>query len=71
MTISGVAYHTGHSKAIEPDPVAAETLERRKWIKRQDRAFVVQLRAAILSGLETPAGVLGHLPSRSKHARHS
>jgi hypothetical protein len=59
MTISGVAYHTGHSKAIEPDPVAAETLERRKWIKRQDRAFIAQLRAAILSGLETPAGVLG------------
>jgi hypothetical protein len=27
MTISGVANHTNHSKAIDADPVAAETLE--------------------------------------------
>jgi hypothetical protein len=69
--MSVIASHTGRSKAIDPDPVAAETLERRKWIKRQDRAFVVQLRAAILRGHETPTGVLGHLPSAPKHARHS
>jgi hypothetical protein len=29
-------------------------------MKREDRAFVAQLRAAILFGLESPAGVLGH-----------
>jgi len=55
MTNFGMASHTGHSKLIDGDPTA----ERRKWIKRQDRAFVRQLQAAILSGLETPAGVLG------------
>jgi hypothetical protein len=68
---TGVASHTGHSKAIDADPVAVETIERRKWIERQDWAFVAQLRAAILSGLETPAGVLGHRLSSSKHAHHS
>jgi hypothetical protein len=56
---TGVASHTGHSKAIDADPVAVETIERRKWIERQDWAFVAQLRAAILRGRETPAGVLG------------
>jgi hypothetical protein len=59
MTHSGMASHTGHSKLIDADPIALETTERRKWIERQDRAFVRQLRAAILSGLKTPAGVLG------------
>jgi hypothetical protein len=65
------ASHSDNSRLIDADPVALETIERRKWIERQDRAFVGQLRAAILSGLETPAGVLGHLPSPPKHARHS
>jgi hypothetical protein len=60
VTNSGMASHTGHSKLIEADPITVETAERRKWIERQDRAFVRQLRAAILRGLETPAGVLGH-----------
>jgi len=32
----------------------------RRDIKRQDRAFVAQLRAALQCGLETPAGVLGY-----------
>jgi Phasin protein len=39
---------------------SVEIIELRKWIEGQDRAFVAQLRAAILRGLETPAGVLGH-----------
>ena len=60
MTNSGMASHTGHSRLINADPITVETAERRKWIERQDRAFVRQLRAAILRGLETPAGVLGH-----------
>ena len=59
MTNFGMASHAGHSKLIDGDPITLETAERRKWIKRQDRAFVRQLRAAILNGLETPAGVLG------------
>jgi hypothetical protein len=59
MTIAGMASHTGHSKLIDADPIALETVQRRKWIERQDWAFVAQLRDAILSGLETPAGVLG------------
>jgi hypothetical protein len=42
------------------DDVTLETTERRKRIEREDRAFVAQLRAAILFGLESPAGVLGH-----------
>jgi hypothetical protein len=65
------ANHSDNSRLIDADPVALETIERRKWIERQDRAFVTQLRAAILRGHETPAGVLGHLPSPPKHARHS
>jgi hypothetical protein len=60
MTVAGMASQTGHSKLIDADPIALESIERRKWIEHQDRAFVRQLRAAILSGLETPAGVLGH-----------
>ena len=59
IAMSVIASHTGLSKAIDADPVAVETIEHRKWIERQDRAFVAQLRVAILSGLETPAGVLG------------
>jgi hypothetical protein len=71
IAMSVIASHTGHSKAIDADPLAVETIKHRKWIDGQDWAFVAQLRAAILSGLETPAGVLGHLPSPPKHARHS
>ena len=52
--------HTGDSKLIDADVIALETIERRKRIEREDRAFVAQLRAAILCGLGTPAGVLGH-----------
>jgi hypothetical protein len=54
MTNSGITSHTGRSKAIDADPVAVETIEHRKCIGRQDRAFVAQLRAAILSGRKTP-----------------
>jgi hypothetical protein len=57
--MSVTASHTGRSKAIDADPIAVETIHHRKWIERQDWAFVAQLRAAILSGLETLAGVLG------------
>jgi hypothetical protein len=60
IAMSVIASHTGRSKAIDADPVAVETIEPRKSIERQDWAFVAQLRAAILRGLETPAGVLGH-----------
>jgi hypothetical protein len=70
MTNSGITSHTGHSKAIDADPISVEIIELRKWIEGQDRAFVAQLRAAILRGLETPAGVLEHLPSAPKHGRH-
>jgi hypothetical protein len=42
------------------DAIAAETLAHREAIERQDRAFVAQLRAAILLGFESPAGVVGH-----------
>ena len=57
---------TNPYKPPDVDAVALETLERRKRIEREDRAFVVQLRAAILCGFETPAGVLGrqHGPRR-------
>jgi hypothetical protein len=41
-----------------------ETVEHRKRIEHQDRAFVVQLRAAIMCGRETPAGVLGYEDSQ-------
>ena len=51
---------TNPSKPLDVDAVALETLERRKRIEREDRALVAQLRAAILCGFETPAGVLGH-----------
>jgi hypothetical protein len=63
------AGRTGGSKLVDADAVALETLERRKRIEREDRAFVAQLRAAIVCGLETPAGVLGqqHGPRRRQH----
>jgi hypothetical protein len=47
MTIAGMASHTGHSKLIDADPLALEAVQRRKWIERQDWAFIAQLRAAI------------------------
>jgi hypothetical protein len=53
-----------HSRMASDYGVTHETAERRKRIEREDRAFVVQLRAAILCGLETPAGVPGHQASR-------
>jgi hypothetical protein len=67
------ASHTGHSKLIDADAIALETIERRNRIEREDRAFVAQLRAAILCGLETPAGVLGrqHGPRRRQDERVS
>ena len=64
MTEAGTASHAGRSE--HEDPTAVEVLAVRREIKRQDRAFVAQLRAAILCGLETAAGVLGrqHGPRR-------
>jgi hypothetical protein len=44
----------------ESDAVSNDVLERRNYLERQNRAFIEKLRAAIASGLETPAGVLGH-----------
>jgi hypothetical protein len=49
-----------YSEPVNQDDVTLENMERRKRMKREDRAFVAQLRAAILFGFETPAGVLGH-----------
>jgi hypothetical protein len=60
MSKPGMATHTGRSKLIDQDPIRSEVLDARRKIERQDWAFVDQLRAALLSGLETPAGVLGH-----------
>ena len=45
-------------KLSDPDAMTLETIERRKRIEREDRAFVAQLRAAILGGFETHTGVL-------------
>ena len=61
---------TNPSKPLDVDTVALETVERRKRIEREDPAFVAQLRAAIICGFETPAGVLGrqHGPRR-RHSR--
>ncbi len=56
-----MANHTGRTKLIAEDPIAVEVLAARREIERQDRAFVVQLRAAILAGAETARGVLGHV----------
>ena len=61
MISTGMASHTGRSKLIAEDPIAVEVLAARREIERQDRAFVVQLRAAILAGAETARGVLGHV----------
>jgi hypothetical protein len=57
MTNAGTA---SHGRSEHEDPTAVEVLAARREIKRQDWAFVAQLRTAILRGLETPAGVLGH-----------
>jgi hypothetical protein len=55
---------------IATDPITLESAERRKRIERQDWAFVMRLRTAILNGLESPAGVLGHQHGpRRRHAR--
>jgi hypothetical protein len=57
-----------YSEPANHDDVTLESTERRKRVEREDRAFVTQLRTAILFGLETPAGVLGHqyAPRRPK-----
>ena len=61
MTSTGMASHTGRSKLIAEDPVPVDILSARREIERQDRAFVAQLRTAILAGTETAYGVLGHV----------
>jgi hypothetical protein len=60
MTTAGIVSHTGRSKLIDEDPITLDVLNARREIERQDRAFVAQLRAAILAGTETAHGVLGH-----------
>jgi hypothetical protein len=52
-----LAHVVTSSKLTEADAIALETAERCKQMERQDRAFIAQLQAAILRGLETPAGV--------------
>jgi hypothetical protein len=47
----------------EPAAAGADVaidFERREQLKQQNGAFVERLRAALVAGLETPAGVLGH-----------
>ena len=61
MTSAGMASHTNHSKLIAEDPIPVDILAARREIERQDRAFVAQLRAAILAGTETAHGVLGYV----------
>ena len=56
--------HTCRSQLIDGDPVAIEQIEARRKLEREDRAFVAQLRAAILAGAETARGVLGHKGAR-------
>ena len=56
MTIASDANH----KQLSDYDATLETVEHRKRIEHQDRAFVTQLRAAIMCGRETPAGVLGY-----------
>src|SRR6266480_5249756 len=57
---AGVASHTFRSKLVDEHPIP-EVMAVRREIKRQDRAFVVRLRASILAGTETAHGVLGHV----------
>jgi hypothetical protein len=51
---------------LDKEPAAAgsdvtlEISERRQQLRRQNRAFIERLTAAIEAGLETPAGVLGY-----------
>jgi hypothetical protein len=52
---TGVASHTFRSKLVDEEPIPAEAMAVRHEIERQDRAFVVRLRAAILAGAETEA----------------
>jgi hypothetical protein len=60
------ASDTGRSKAIDGDEITLDALERRQRLERANRAFADKLQIAILNGLETPAGVLGH-----EHGPHS
>jgi hypothetical protein len=60
MTTAGIAHRRGSKLLYDEDPIPVETVEHRKRIEREDRAFVAQLRAAILAGTETAKGVLGH-----------
>jgi hypothetical protein len=70
MTTAGVPYRRG-SKLVYEEPIPLDTVEHRKRIEREDRAFVAQLRAAILAGTETAKGVLGHQHGPRRHLRHS
>jgi hypothetical protein len=71
MTTAGVAYRRGSKLVYDEDPIPLETVEHRKRIEREDRAFVAHLRAAILAGSETAKGVLGHQHGPRRHLRHS
>ena len=61
MTCTGMASHTNRSKLVAEDPIPVDILAARHEIERQDRAFVAQLRAAILAGTEIAHGVLGYV----------
>jgi hypothetical protein len=54
------ARRSAHHKLRDPDDVSYEALERRNYLERQNRAFIEKLGAAIVNGLETAGGVLGH-----------
>jgi hypothetical protein len=54
--------HTGHSRLIGDDAVAAETLAERRLLIARDLSFQQALHDALKSGAETLAGVLGKRP---------
>ena len=66
VPMSRYSHETKRSAVIPADEavpqcedVSLEDTARRIDIERQDTTFIAQLRAAILMGFETPAGVLG------------
>jgi hypothetical protein len=54
--------HTGRSRLIADDSIAAETTSERRRIIATDCAFQAALHDALKSGAETLAGVLGKQP---------
>jgi hypothetical protein len=54
------AYFTPPVTQARKKAVDKDSLERRQRLERANRVFIHRLRVAVLSGLEIPAGVLGH-----------